>query len=600
MAEERSVRSSQLISPYGPGAIVDIGDESLLLTDLKGWPRNLSDVKLPRLARELGITSLKAPPQKPEFGQATDYKSVITIRFPRWMFCPSCRKMEHWNNETGEIEEGRPVCSHPRCKKRALVPMRFVMACEAGHMDDVPWEYWAHSGRHGKRDCPSMKNSLYFVSKPELGSGLDALVVECRECGSHRDLGAITAPDALTSIGLKCTGAQPWESWEECQISPVVLQRGASNLYFPVVRSALDIPVGAMQSEEGELNSAIISHSFFEAAKSVYEKSGVEASRTLAETIASDNNCTIDDVFTAMGPAEEDSRNPNALPSAEELQDAEWKVLVSPDVEDSSNPNFSARIEENVSKIDQWNIAEKLERVVLLEKLREVRAFCGYERVTPSNDLIPPAGKNQEIKWLPAIEVFGEGIFIQFSEKALAVWEAKSFSFIKGRLSSLVQKYDEGNVSYLPEPSSRLVVLHTMAHLLIRQLSFECGYSSGSIRERIYAADGQAGILIYTADSDSEGSLGGLVQQGEAARLMATFAAALDNASWCSNDPVCSEMQTQGVMGLNKAACHSCTLISETSCSMNNLLLDRKLLLGDTTGGMGFFTDSLAHIKSGE
>lgn len=157
-------------------------------------------------------------------------------------------------------------------------------------------------------------------------------------------------------------------------------------------------------------------------------------------------------------------------------------------------------------------------------------------------------------------------------------------------------KYAEGKVSYLPEPTPRLVAIHTFAHLLIRQLSFECGYSSGSIRERIYAENDQAGVLIYTADSDSEGSLGGLVQQGEANRLYPMIAASLEQASWCSNDPVCSEMETQGVMGLNKAACHSCTLVSETSCTMNNLLLDRKLLLGNEVGD-GLFTSVLKNIK---
>ncbi|WP_040880180.1 DUF1998 domain-containing protein [Marinobacterium rhizophilum] len=599
MADQRSVRSSQLISPYGPGAIVDIGDESLLLTDLKGWPRNLIDVKLPRLARELGVTSLKSPPEKPEFGQDVDYKSVTAIRFPRWMFCPSCRKMEYWKTESGHMDEGQPVCSILKCRKRALVPMRFVMACQSGHMGDVPWDYWAHSGSNGNRKCPSKKSNLYFTSKPELGSGLEALLVECRYCKSYRDLGNITSPDAIQSIGLRCTGSQPWETWEEgCQESPVVLQRGASNLYFPVVRSALDIPVVEAKQEHGEKSAAIRSHNFFSACQNLYESKSEDAARSLAIIIAGDNNCTVDDVFEVLKPLEEHKGKIGAPPSAEELQEAEWKVLVSPDVETSSNPQFSARVESSLSANDYWKIAEKIERVVLLDKLREVRAFCGYERVKPTNELIPPAGQNEDIKWLPAIEVFGEGIFIEFSDRALTAWENKSSHFIQSRIGLLIKRYGENDLSYLPEPSARLVVLHTMAHLLIRQLSFECGYSSGSIRERIYAAEGQVGILIYTADSDSEGSLGGLVQQGEAARLMATFAAALDQASWCSNDPVCSEMETQGVMGLNKAACHSCTLVSETSCGMNNLLLDRKLLLGDSSGN-GLFSDSLAIIKSG-
>lgn len=599
MSRDRGVRSSQLITPFGPGAIVDIGDESLLMTDIKGWPGKLIDVRLPRLAAELGVTSLKSPPKKKDRGETPPHESIKTIRFPRWMFCQQCRRMEKWNSHDGKTWEDKPACRNPTCKERALVPMRFVMACDNGHMDDVPWDYWAHSGKDGNRSCDRQKDRLSFKSQPQKGSGLDALYVECGSCSSRRDLGDISSPEAFANLKVRCTAAQPWEPYRlgECELSPVALQRGASNLYFPVVRSALDIPVAAALAGDSDLLAAVSTHMYFENCKSMLsDPEKLKLARGLAEVIAEDNNCTVDEVILAIQPEGQQEPRVKRIPAEEDLKEAEWQVLVSPDIEDFVSKTFVARVEADLANYDRWGLAPLLERVVLLDKLREVRAFCGYERAG-RNQLIPPAGAHEDIKWLPAIEVFGEGIFLQFSRSAVDEWMTRSRDFIEPRLAGITQNYNERNISYLPEPTMELVALHTLSHLLIRQLSFECGYSSGSIRERIYAAEDQVGILIYTADSDSEGSLGGLVQQGEASRLLPTLAAALDTASWCSNDPVCSEMQTQGVMGLNKAACHSCTLVSETSCTMNNLMLDRKLLIGDGAGE-GLFTRALEKIKS--
>jgi len=598
MADNRSIRSSQLLSPYGTGSIVDIGDESLLLTDLSGWPKYLEEIHLDRLANELGVNTLRAPPKQPEFGQKEN-RSVTAIRFPHWMFCPSCRKMEHWINKTGQSEDNKPVCKSVKCKKRKLVPMRFVMACEHGHLEDIPWDYWAHS--HGNDGACGDRNSLFFESSPSKGSGLDALSVQCKACGSERHLGRLPGPNSMPSLGVQCKGRQPWEpkNVNGCESPLVVLQRGASNLYYPVVRSALDIPVGAALGGQSDLLLAVESHSSYETCRRMLVEINNEgAAREIAKLIAKDVECTVDEVIACISPKDDASKNNFKLPTVEELQSAEWDVLVSSDVEDHTTSNFSVRVVHDLSTNDKWDFSSIIQRVVLLDKLREVRAFCGYQRVKPGEILVSPAGRHEDIKWLPAIQVFGEGVFIQFSEDTLSEWENSSSDFINSRLNSMIRRYNEGNVSYLAVPTARLVALHTLVHLLIRQLSFESGYASGSIRERIYAEEGQAGILIYTADSDSEGSLGGIVQQGESHRLLSTMAAALDTASWCSNDPVCSEMETQGIMGLNKAACHSCTLISETSCTMNNLLLDRKLLLGENSCH-GLMSAPLGKIRSG-
>jgi hypothetical protein len=141
----------------------------------------------------------------------------------------------------------------------------------------------------------------------------------------------------------------------------------------------------------------------------------------------------------------------------------------------------------------------------------------------------------------------------------------------------------------------RFVLLHTLAHLLINQLSFDCGYGSSSLRERIYCDEQHEdrpmnGILIYTASGDSEGTMGGLVRQGLPGRLENTVIRALRTSSWCSADPICMESRGQGPDSCNLAACHCCGLLPETSCEEGNRLLDRATVVGTPEdGSLGLF-----------
>jgi hypothetical protein len=136
--------------------------------------------------------------------------------------------------------------------------------------------------------------------------------------------------------------------------------------------------------------------------------------------------------------------------------------------------------------------------------------------------------------------------------------------------------------------------LHTLAHLLVTQWSLECGYPAASLRERVYADSAMAGILIYTATSDSAGSLGGVVGLAEPNRLESALEEMLARAAWCSSDPLCGESEGSGVDSLNLAACHACSLLPETSCEEMNLLLDRALV-SDVPGaqGFGYFTSQV-------
>jgi hypothetical protein len=142
-------------------------------------------------------------------------------------------------------------------------------------------------------------------------------------------------------------------------------------------------------------------------------------------------------------------------------------------------------------------------------------------------------------------------------------------------------------------------MLHTLSHLLIKQLSFECGYSIASLCERIYCAedsDGKemSGIFIYTAGGDSEGTLGGLVRQGRPDAFPRIFKKAITTAKTCSNDPVCILSNGQGRESQNLAACHACALLPETCCEERNAFLDRGMIVGTFNEyDLGFFKEIL-------
>jgi len=234
-------------------------------------------------------------------------------------------------------------------------------------------------------------------------------------------------------------------------------------------------------------------------------------------------------------------------------------------------------------------IAQTIDRLVAARKLHEVRALRGFTRITPEADheQIVPASLDPSIRWLPAYEVFGEGIFFTLKENLVADWEARAA--VRNVVSELTtsSRSKPGDVGNISINNPRLYLLHTIAHLVIRQLSFDCGYPAASLRERLYLTeeDGKvpmAGILIYTADSDSEGSMGGLVRQSRPQDFLLTLSRALSHADWCSLDPICGETRS-GPHGVNQAACHACCLSPETSCELFNQFLNRSLITNDNT-----------------
>ncbi|MEV6055227.1 DUF1998 domain-containing protein [Streptomyces sp. NPDC052107] len=590
MSRTLRVRQSQTVLPFGVGAVFDIQGESFVATGIGDWPQRAKQrVDAPRLASRLGVTGFyAAPPTANDRYDTPDAPGAPYIRFPSWLFCGACRRMKRWR--IADEKPGQP----PRCPScspgRTLAPMRFVQICSAGHLSDVDWWFWAHSRREAgeRRECGEREKLRFLVS--ERASGLEALSVACaaKGCGASRDL-----LDILGTHGMRCCGRNPWQRRNEaveCTKPVQIVQRTAGNLYYPVVHSALDIPETQTPTHHADedLAARVREHDLWVSLCKVAATPRADVFRSMIQ-----DDTGADDALLDLLIAEETGQMPATAPGAAatperpDLSREEWAAFMAP--VPPATRDFALR-ETTLGLAHEttqpWaGLHRRIGRILLADRLREVRALSGFTRVSPDATVVP-ADTTRRLKWLPAVEVFGEGIFLTLDKDALKEWEADGQvrRRVAGMRADLDRAFHKDRLEALTgaELSPRFVLLHTLAHLLIRQLSFESGYTTASLRERIYARpdQDQYGILVYTAAGDAEGTLGGLVRQGEPPRLAETLLRMTEAAAWCSADPLCAEHSGQGFGNLNRAACHACALLPETSCEAGNTLLDRALVVG--------------------
>lgn len=608
---KKPMRRSSLISPWGIGAIVPFpNDESLMIAGLDMWRYSSVEpfiIKDDRLQKRLGVKSLRWPPDFRD-RKADPQNCNLTIpavRFPGWHYCPFCGGMKK-----GGYFTKQPVCdAYPwkhgrKCKpnakyKRKLIPERFVVVCPEGHIDDLPIAEWIHfdSGLNYNPETCRIRRSTGGTS-----AALTGVRYECT-CGASKSIASAVRPGALKRIGYKCNGSKPWLGITEdkdnpctCNVEDIkILQRGASNVWFADTRSSIHIP--------SDYETA--SRRIFAAVNNCYKtianhRIDGEIDRNLVSIFAENYGVDADELFDAIVFK---INNNEGLPEVneemteDEYRVAEYRMLIKSsgsDALDFHSVNY---------RIDNYHpiIQPYFNSISLVKKLRETRAFVGFSRLEPST-MVDLKKKKDMLRigngeWLPAIEVYGEGIFFEFNEEVLSKWAAipevitRKNKLNRAYQNSFFGKSEPGNLR------SEFLLLHTFAHLIINQLSYECGYGSSSIKERIYCEkctniSKMCGVLIYTASGDSEGSLGGLVRQGEKGRLEDIILAAIRNAKWCSYDPICIESEGQGPDSCNLAACYNCALLPETCCEYGNRLLDRGLVVGTLENSdIGFFSD---------
>lgn len=552
-----TARRSSLVSTFGVGSLLPAEDDSVMICGIESWP--LGDELIePRLAQSLGVLELRSPSSRR--GSRGD---VPAIRFPEWAFCTNCRALGPAWSITRDMR-GKRICK--TCSSTAISPSRFVCCCSNGHIEDFPYRAWTHEDP----TVPSENHDLRLVSRGH-SSALSDLIVEC-SCGRKRSLDGAFQASALRGI-RKCSGSRPWlvdAPAVSCEEPLRALQRGSSNVWFAAVRSAISIP------------------SVKEIARQFAERRfrGAYAelpAGTLAAMFPPPDGCTTEDIAAAI----EEMRTPAASRerlSEEELRAQEYRALVNGLAEPDSSENSPDAKQQFVcveQDLEHAGLPELITQVSRVSRLREVRALYGFTRITPaiSEDSVVPVSA-QESTWLPAIEVIGEGIFLRLDEDQLT--EFLDSEFALSRRAQLIESHHLATLDKRAERdiNLRLVTLHSLAHILLDELSLTAGYPAASLRERVYAEHDQAGILIYTATADSAGSLGGLAALSEPRRLAAVLTSAVQRAQWCTSDPVCIETPSSGVDGLNLAACHACLLLPETSCEHFNVQLDRALVIG--------------------
>lgn len=634
MAGLPEFRKSQGVVPFGVGAIVDFPDGSLMSAGLDVWPQVSADKPLHIRSRVLNATQIidgrlqqrltarfgrainyfLSPAEAPDFsggfsGTTADISKALMpyVRFPHWHFCPRCRTLWNvpWNTPDNDeklrcssktrLKSGTAeVCHslHPKRRPR-LIPVRFAVACSLGHIMDFPWVEWLHHS--GNSDCDAGSGEIFLTSSG--AAGLAGLKIECGKCPAKQTLSGAMFEDAFRKIWPDgCPGHRPWLGPDAAQPhaepAPTTIQRGASNAYFAETTSSILIP------PYSKLMRKVLDRTdVWSVIKSLPLVDGVIPSEPIRQ-IANNNGLDPDSFYqAAMEKIGTELDTVDEEESETEYRRSEYKAFLGP------RPDHQERHDFDIlpRSIDEYTsgFSEYFENVVLIPKLRETRVLTGFSRILPPEAVQEPASLSlRNYEWLPGIEVRGEGIFLTIRRSRIEEWLEGSTS-ARARAATInerlrVTALERGTPQR--EISPEFLLVHALAHVLIRQLIFDCGYDSSSLRERIYVdfagEDPMVGLLLYTASGDSEGTLGGLVRQGIPERLERTFEAAIGNARMCSTDPLCIESTGQGINGLNLSACHACLLLPENSCEEGNRLLDRAVLIGTVEEpDLGFFRD---------
>ena len=612
MAVVGDVRPSQLMFTFGIGATLDLPEFSALVLGLDFWKRELcTEITEPRLLAAvqrlvgLQVRELRLPPvqedetEQPEAG-------VPVVPFPRWMRCTGCGLMASLESGLFEKREWARMPAHfvhthcekaknPRHPPRA-VPVRFLLACANGHLSDVPWNAFVHDGQ------PCSSPELY-MNEFGITGDLSDITVFCKNCtnsdGSKRSKSLTQLETALRGkeSPYSCCGLHPHLRRQEqnpCEARPHLVNLGASNLWFSQTVSVLSIP-----DQQGRL--AGIVREYWDELSEVTDAAIVQYlahPRRLAALM----DFPPEEVLQAI---EAERQRDSDVATPDDIKLPEWEIF-SGQQQVESSPVLEVR-----SVAAPCGFEDAFENSMLVPRLSEVRAMYGFTRLNTQQELDLGIVAEQSVvsltrgepTWLPAYESHGEGIFLCLREERLQAWE--QLPAVKEHDAAFYRAHQAWRKSRrFPDPEGgypglRFVLLHTLAHALMQQIVLDCGYTAASIRERLYCRTSDmpggpmAGFLLYTAATDSEGTLGGLVSLGGPETLGRYIAQALENMRLCASDPLCAErLPDADGRGIHGAACHACLFSPETSCECGNRYLDRNVLV-DTfaarQGGLAFW-----------
>ena len=570
-----NIRKTQLITTYGVGSIVDFKDDTVVIASADDWDYNPNDedeIESRKIFNEnlsviTGAEYFLMPRTTQSTNSFSKSKNVPSYIFPEKLHCSRCGNIYDYR----ELDtKDRHKC--PKCKNN-LTASRFIVVCAKGHMDDFPYDWWVHNGQ----PCPSgVKSPRIRMINIYNRTDIDSLRLECTECKATRSMVQVFSENALSEY--KCTCKHPHfkeplaRAQYGCHEKMYARLRSASGVYFPITKSALLIPPWSRKV----VNSI---QKNYDILKAVSDENIAYAIRQTVH----DPNIPDEEILRAWNVVKISAVQKK---NRSELSVYEDEYTILSNEENQNDDNFSS-YSSNVPK----KYSSYFDQIAVIDRLTVTQAFTGFTRIVRNENNIVPVTQYPK-NWLPAVELTGEGIFIRFNRDKISEW-----SMANSSRYNRMKKAMEDSRFVLETFSESYVMLHTFAHLFIREISNVCGYSAASIKEKIYSETDKStgGIkmcgVVYVSSSDSDSSLGGLISVADNEEMFEKIIdSMLERASWCSGDPLCISSTKQGYKNLNYAACHDCALLPETSCERFNCFLDRASIVGlPDNPNLGFF-----------
>lgn len=662
-AKVGSARPTTLLYTYGPGAVIDLPHFTIMPVGLDDWehiwsrrdsapvtvhaPRLLETVQL-MLGHQVGeLRRYPWQPTRPGRRREGDDLGVPARIFPQWLRCTGCdllapvsRFVAGYSN-THPYRPDQAVFEHLDCpgrgrrsgsrragsavrKRRSLcVPARYLLACPVGHLDEFPYDWWVHEGAH----CTKAPNpELEMRDTSQRGA---TAIISCRACGASRPMSQAQGEEGRSRLP-RCRGRHPHLGVfdpQGCQAEPRVMLVGASNLWFATTQSIIDMP--RLDPAEVERDRvAALGRALGEDRETVGENVGtarmlLKRGDTDAVGLLELSDAELTGLLRRLAtPAESEEARLHRRDewNPVDLLVPEWNYLQQEPPGERHEDPASGLV---VSPRRLGAMPSGVGRVLAVDRLRKVNAVLGFtriddfDRVDDTGARLVPLARDGRPTWVPATEDRGEGIFLQLDEEKVAAWEARVLAsplwtaHREAHRRNFERRFSETAKEIKPDERfvpPRYWLVHTLAHALIREMAMSSGYGAASISERIYAwaasesRPAAVGMLLTTTASDSDGTLGGLVALSEPDRLAQVVAAALTGMMRCSSDPVCARRVPQDPEDfLHGAACHCCTMVSETSCERANRFLDRRFvvpLAGDyVVGGLKVASADLAFFR---
>lgn len=500
-----------------------------------------------------------------------------------------------------------------------LEQVRFILTSSSGKICDIPWDRWVYSSKETKPSTDVYHDDLAVDDGKETGNYLDwnvpipeNIYFKYTTSDKFNDLRGIsivaiskeTEKEVRRRIlagifnlkvserELKNAGLLP--NYELNSKMKVVI-RSSNSVYYPNIVSSLYLPPKKTQGY------------FFSDEEIIYIKEfltqgiSIDLLPNLLKVVCHTNR-DIDSIKYLINHDYIQSETISSAILEEQYRYGEYKFITTQKTQYQDNDYQLVFEPVNESF---YNDVDGISQIYAMDRLKLTSVQPSYTRQEPIDkdsfltedetdqpEKVPikkmytHGWRKESISYFPAIESYGEGIFIDFDNEQIKKWEEDNANFINERIGYIQHNFEKNK---RPEQeriiTAKFIMIHTFSHLIIKELEFLCGYSASSLQERLYIGNEMQGILIYTI-AGSEGSYGGLVSLAKSDKIGKIIKSALARATDCASDPICyhTDSEGQGSGGTNLAACYSCALLPETSCEEFNSFLDRILIVDKEYG----------------